>query len=85
MRTEYMRHYMRERRSAARTHAEREAKRRAYEAEAVSLSALRAQVDHWPLRQGYNAAERGQPHDERQSFDWRVGWRLWHQRNRRAA
>lgn len=80
-----MREYMRDRRAKQSSQKQREERRREFEAQAVSLAALRAQVDHWPLRQGYNAAERGQPYDEQQPFDWRVGWRLWQRRHGKAA
>ena len=37
--------------------------------------AERMEYEMWPLRQGYAAAERGQPDDKQQSDDWRAGWR----------
>jgi len=43
------------------------------------------EADYWPLRQGYNAAERGTTYDHKQTVDWQRGWRLWHRRHGKVA
>jgi len=58
---------------------------RRIERKATAMLAEMMEVDHWPLRQGYNAAGRGQPYDHRQTRDWQMGWRLWQRQHGRAA
>lgn len=55
------------------------------ERRALTMYAKIMEQDYWPLRQGYNAAERGQAYDHHQTADWQQGWRLWQRRHGKAA
>lgn len=58
---------------------------KAAERKATAMFAQMLEADYWPLRQGYNAAERGNDYDHSQTLDWQRGWRLWHRRHGKAA
>jgi len=85
-RTEYHRNWKRERlKDPAFRARHAQNSRKSAERRALKIFSDLMEREHWPLRQGYNAAERGQPCDGHQSADWQCGWRLWHRRNGRAA